>query len=362
MYDAMIQEIVQINFIPGCIIVFMIVFFVFNSPYEHELTKLFYPVLILLVGLMIADNADYFVFAVGDTGMMHVFTGFMGYNLRIFILVLSLRIAFRKSVRRYVRIGLFIPAFINLAITSLAFFTPYVFSYAEDGHIIRGPFAFTPHVILLMYAILMYVYSIHIWIRHDRRCEAAVIFMIVTLALLGTFCELMFKLRGILIGVISMAVIFYYLCIHIENFKYDILTNVLNRTSFYADLKKLNGLLHTAHAGIMSIDLNDLKKINDSGGHDKGDEAIKTTASIINAQLDAGCTLYRVGGDEFEVICRDRTEEDILNMIDRIRAEMRKSEYTFAIGYSMWNRKEPISDVIKRADERMYADKRELKA
>ncbi len=358
MFDAFLQDIVQINFIPICIIIFLIVFLAFNNAYEHELTAYFMPVLAMLFGLIITDNADYYAFSTNPTGMLHVITAILGYNLRIFIMASLIGIAFRNSARTVLKTILYIPAVVNLLITCLALFSDLFMSYAQDGSIIRGPLSYTPHTVMMIYAVFMYVYAIHISIRHDRRCESAVIIMTVTLAILGTICELVFKLKGILIGVIAMDVTFYYLCIHIEYFKFDSLTDALNRTSFYADLKRLK---EGNRVGIMSIDLNDLKKINDTEGHAGGDNAIKTIAHNVRLALDTRCKLYRIGGDEFEVICMDMSEDEVKMCADRIKANMRKSRYTFAIGYSMWDGKEPVEDCLARADERMYTNKRELK-
>ena len=358
MFDAFLQDIVQINFIPICIIIFLIVFLAFNDAYEHELTAYFMPVLAMLFGLIITDNADYYAFSTNPSGMLRVITAILGYNLRIFIMASLIGIAFRNSVRKILKIILFVPAVVNLLITSMALFSDLFISYADDGSIIRGPFSFTPHIVLMIYALFMYVYSVHIWLRHDRRCESVVIIMTVTLAILGTICELVFRLKGILIGVIAMDVTFYYLCIHIEYFKFDSLTDALNRTSFYADLKRIK---EGNKVGIMSIDLNDLKKINDTEGHAGGDNAIKTIAHNVRMALDTRSKLYRIGGDEFEVICMDMSEDEVKMCVDRIKANMRQSKYTFAIGYAIWDGKEPIKDCLARADERMYTNKRELK-
>ena len=358
MHDTFLQEVVQINFLPVCIIIFMIIFLVFNNRYEHELTRLFNPVLLMLLGLMAVDNADYFAFTSGQNGLVHTFIQFLGYNLRIFILVKSILIALRNSQKKYLKIALYIPAGINLIITFMALFVDNIFRYNEEGELVRGPLGYTPHAMLILYAIFMYVYSVHIWIRHKRHCEATIISIMITLAVVGTFCEMIFGLWGILIGVIAMAITFYYLCIHIEFFKFDILTGALNRASFYADI---NAVKSKEKVGIISIDLNDLKIINDTKGHLEGDQAIKIMAHTIYAAIDSRSKLYRMGGDEFAVICRDMSDTDVKLLVDRIRIRMNESNYKFAIGYSMWDGREELLEVFARADIAMYNNKKELK-
>ncbi len=365
MYDTFLQELVQINFIPLCIILFLIIFLRINDPYEHELTRMFHPILMMLLLLVIDDNVDYYAFNNGDTSMMHVFTAVVGYNLRILIMIALTQVALKTNRHTMEvenltnkRIMMFAPAIICLVVTCLAFFTKLVFWYGEDGRVMRGPLAYTPHIVCLYYSIMLFAYADFIRRHHKRINEAIIIGLTTCLALLGTFVEMMFALRGILIGVISMAVTFYYLCIHIEYFKYDILTGARNRTSFFADLQRL----HSKDApAIISVDLNDLKKINDKDGHLAGDAALKCMADVIQTNIRRGCLLYRVGGDEFAVICKDMDKEDIESMMSAISEGMHKTEYTFAMGYSVWNGSENFREVLDRADQQMYINKRELK-
>lgn len=77
------------------------------------------------------------------------------------------------------------------------------------------------------------------------------------------------------------------------------MTRTLNRHSFYRDVEVFK---HNLNA-VLSIDLNDLKSINDSMGHAAGDKAIVTTEECIQKRLVKGCYLYRTGGDEFIVLC-----------------------------------------------------------
>ena len=365
MYNTFLQELVQINFIPLCIILFLIIFLRINDPYEHELSRMFHPILLMILLLVIDDNVDYYAFNNGDQSWKHVLTAVVGYNLRIFIMIALTQVALKTN--RYTmevkniagkRFMMYAPAVICVIVTCMAFFTKLVFWYGDDGRVMRGPLAYTPHIVCLYYAVMLFAYSYFIRRHHEKINESFIIGLTTALALLGTFVEMVFALRGILIGVISMAVTFYYLCIHIEYFKYDILTGARNRASFYADLQRL----HFKDApAIISVDLNDLKKINDTEGHLAGDTALKCMADVIRDNIRRGCLLYRIGGDEFAVICRDMAGPDIEEMMSAISEGMRKTRYTFAMGYSVWNGQENFREVLDRADEQMYQNKRELK-
>ncbi|MBO4901175.1 MAG: GGDEF domain-containing protein [Lachnospiraceae bacterium] len=365
MYDTFLQELIQINMIPVCILLFLVIFLRFNDPYEHNISKLFYPILVLLLVLVIDDNLDYYAFNTFDTSLFHVCTAVIGYNVRIFIMLLLIRVMLRgnritkNSRRLLIQILLCAPAFACVLITCLAFFTKLVFWYDESGAIMRGPLAYTPHVICVYYALLIFAYAVYLWKVYGRKNEAIIAGLTTILALLGTFVEMRFALRGILIGVIAMTVTFYYLCIHIEYFKYDILTGVWNRTSFYADLQRTAS---RTWGTLILIDLNDLKLINDENGHAAGDKALKTLVEVIEAHLRVGCMLYRIGGDEFAVLCYRTEERDAAAMMRDIAEHMKETAYSFAEGHAGWESGADFKKVIAMADSYMYLNKQKIKS
>ena len=366
MFD-LVKELVQVNFIPLCSLIFLYIFLKRNEAYEQDISKLFYPVLGMVLLLLTEDNIDYYLFDIGDSGMFHVIITILGYNLRVFILVALMEIAMRnRSVYRanilkdWKRIVLYGPLVLNFIITCLGFFPKLhlVFWFDESGEFLRGPLTYTPHIVSFIYSIMLIYYSIYIWRRQHRGNEALIVILTTVFAILGTVSETIFFVRGILIGFIAIAITFYYLCIHIEYFKYDILTGAFNRTSFEADIKQI----HSNEGGaIFSIDLNDLKLINDREGHLAGDEALKTTARIAGSALNYKSKLYRIGGDEFAIISRNLPEDEIKKLLSYMDAEMRKTRYSFAVGYAMWKKGEKFADVFAQADKRMYENKAIIK-
>lgn len=109
--------------------------------------------------------------------------------------------------------------------------------------------------------------------------------------------------------------------------------------------------------GIVFADLNGLKQVNDSGGHEEGDKLIRAGAELLS-DVFAGDEIYRAGGDEFVVIVPKCTEEDFSAKVTDLR---RRSDSTgqvsFAIG-SHWERSGLLlRQAMHLADERMYDDK-----
>lgn len=71
--------------------------------------------------------------------------------------------------------------------------------------------------------------------------------------------------------------IIYYLSLYVLTAKEDTLTQLLNRQCYYADMEKMADKI----TAVVSVDMNDLKKINDSQGHDAGDKALKKVAECL---------------------------------------------------------------------------------
>ena len=103
----------------------------------------------------------------------------------------------------------------------------------------------------------------------------------------------------------------------------DALTGVRNKRSYDSAIDNLRADItqNVARFGIAIIDMNDLKHINDSYGHDHGDEAIVTVCRVICDVFDHS-PVYRYGGDEFVVLLRNRDLENINDLVAEFRARI----------------------------------------
>ena len=136
----------------------------------------------------------------------------------------------------------------------------------------------------------------------------------------------------------------------------DTLTGLYNRNKFITDCDEIASNNET-NFGVAYMDLNGLKEINDNHGHDEGDTAIKTVGEIIHKVFgDYGC--YRMGGDEFAVICRGTDENTFENLINKFTEAIAESKYTTSVGHSYSAGNSDIDEIVKSADENMYRDKK----
>ncbi len=148
----------------------------------------------------------------------------------------------------------------------------------------------------------------------------------------------------------------------------DSLTGLGNRRGFDEELEWLEKHQDSTSYGIACFDLNDLKKCNDTQGHDIGDKMLKSFAEILQKICETEISAYRVGGDEFAVVIRDTrvmdTDEFTKRMWEGIRSANAKHEdivISSAYGIAKQGEMESVHKVYKLADERMYETKTKMK-
>lgn len=141
----------------------------------------------------------------------------------------------------------------------------------------------------------------------------------------------------------------------------DALTGCLNRHAYETDINKLDLKKEWIY---ISLDLNSLKHINDTYGHDVGDEMICAAAACMTASFGEFGKVYRIGGDEFVVIVTQKPDEldAMTKHFDSSVAEWRgKIVDSMTISYgcvrSLEEDWEFVHDIAKEADRRMYASK-----
>ncbi|SDC49265.1 GGDEF domain-containing protein [Geotoga petraea] len=140
----------------------------------------------------------------------------------------------------------------------------------------------------------------------------------------------------------------------------DILTKFGNRNSFEKYLDKIT-LSNEENIGIIMIDIDDFKKINDKFGHDYGDKILMEFSEIVFKHIRRSDHIFRYGGDEFVLFLNDVNEEIMYDIIKAIQMDFNGStEASFSAG-AVYKTNENIYNCVKRADEFLYDSKRKGK-
>jgi len=140
---------------------------------------------------------------------------------------------------------------------------------------------------------------------------------------------------------------------------YDLLTNLYNRN--YCETEVRSGRANRAlPMCIVRVDVDYLKKTNDTQGHAAGDALIRRAARVLSESFRTEDIIARYGGDEFIVLLRGTAEQDILVILDRLRANIARENdpgFSMSIGYACGGEETTMEELIKQADDRMYTDK-----
>lgn len=170
---------------------------------------------------------------------------------------------------------------------------------------------------------------------------------------------------ALLVFCMVLALIQRELLARLLNNAYRDVTGIHNKKSLEKKLQELNDRATTFGVGVMMFDLNNLKHVNDTYGHEKGDEFIQAFAYCLTRILDDHSFLARYGGDEFIIIQENTTPEELKHM--DLQLSTLVQEYntrtslplSYAVGFeaSYRNHYFMMDDLINAADKNMYQDK-----
>jgi diguanylate cyclase (GGDEF)-like protein len=151
---------------------------------------------------------------------------------------------------------------------------------------------------------------------------------------------------------------------------HDPLTGLANRGLFTARLTaaltQRNGRPVRADVGVLFLDLDGFKQVNDTYGHDAGDEVLLTAAHRICAQVRPQDTVARLGGDEFAVTAPRITADGLVGLAERITGTLAEPylihgylvRVPASVGTHLAAPGEPVGAALRHADQAMYLLKR----
>lgn len=351
----MLRILFEENFAATVTILFLILFVVTSSSFEKKVNALFLKASCYVLILIFVEALENICAADTEPSLIRVILSAIGYTLRPAILLYFLKILCRDNNKK----SLFvfnILLIINMLIVFSATFTDIAFSYDANNEFVRGPLGISPFIVSGIYVIFILYYTLQRNGNNSSR-EYLITFAMAITSVIGTFLESVYKLNTILTSCFAISLTFYYMFFHSITNNHDPLTGVLVRRRFYLDADKFSDTL----TALISLDLNDLKLLNDKRGHNAGDIALITITKTIQNILPKRSYIYRTGGDEFMILCNKLSTDMVMQFIEDIRNEMSKTPYSCAIGYAFNNKYVSIDQLCLLADETMYKDKIRIK-
>ncbi|SFA78482.1 diguanylate cyclase (GGDEF) domain-containing protein [Acetitomaculum ruminis DSM 5522] len=299
----------------------------------------------------LANTGEYFTGLDVKFYYLRIFFVILGYTLQVLMATLTLKTFYNKA---FFPKWLYVPAIIDIFICMTAFFSDVVFGYDENYMYVRGPLGLLPIFISFLYIFILLIMSVHRIGKRDM-IECSVIVFLGLIILITTVLQMTgFLKHDYQETVFVVCIVFYYYYHYMQAAKKDVLTKLLNRQSYYDCIISKDSKI----TGLIAIDMNGLKEINDTKGHKEGDISLQRLADVIIRYLDGSMRAYRVGGDEFNIILMGTKKVVVENYIKKVKNKTNNTDYSCSVGYALRLPRQSIIEVEKQADNMMYEDKR----
>lgn len=351
------------NFFLICLAISTI-FMVVRS-YRTQRVVILMPILVVSFAFLLSIIYAVEMWAAKHTNMIFLATlcCALGFIIRPFVLYFFMRITIHKKVLLNIALGLII---LNTIVYTLSLFifapglTKVIFQYVVSGDVIiveRGPLFYFSHLVVGIMMTYFIIYSIAS-LRGRRKYDAAAALVCAAFVGIAVVLETRLIADNLLNTTIVIACIFYIVHLYQQALIHDPLTNLFDRKAYYADLAKIENKV----TGVIVIDMNSLKLLNDTEGHEAGDVALKTIANALNKSIEhRNMFAYRMGGDEFIILSLSKKEDSLTAVVGKIKELMSTTSYTISLGYASRKDANEIDyrTMSKVADEMMYKDKAE---
>jgi len=156
---------------------------------------------------------------------------------------------------------------------------------------------------------------------------------------------------------------------HLEKLAYiDGLTGIANRLSFFykAEKEYHRSKRLSYDVGVMMLDLDHFKLVNDTYGHAAGDEVLQKISQVMAGCLRTEDSIGRIGGEEFSIVVPGADKLGLHHLASRLRDIVKSQEFSFlgkgksitiSMGYTMIKNNEGFKAALQRADEHLYKAK-----
>ena len=292
----------------------------------------------------------------------------LGYILRpillyIFILLSNLEDKYKKKFCLLMLIPLGInfiihlfPLFFNVPGLSTVVFSYHIDELTGKAVFDRGTILnFTSHFVSAFYLVVLIILSL-LKFQGKHRRDAIMLFLCAIITSATVITEVVTERNDLLNIVSEICALIDYVFIVSINSSRDALTGLYDRKTYYEDVSSFKKEIN----GVIQIDMNQLKYINDNFGHDAGDVALKEVAKIFESSTNPiNMCPYRLSGDEFTILMFKGKKEELDKVVETIKEKMKESKYSVAIGHYFIEKSDEVTfeDALKKSEDLMYLDK-----
>lgn len=349
------------------LIVFAMIFGVslaFRSNYVNKYKNRYFIYSVLVnIGLLLSeigrDAGQYY-----GLRWLYILMNIINYGLAP-LLPYCIMLMNRKCWKRWERLVM-IPAVVIILLSITSQMTGLLFYIDEANGYSRGPLYVVCLFVSMVYFALLTVTSFREY-RDADFTEKIYLLAILTLALVGVLLQTFLPTISSMWTTTGISLILYYTFgLEMSN-KYDILTGVRNRRAFDTHTETL---FAGRNYSVLVFDINGLKPVNDHLGHEQGDKLIMGVAGILVGSFYGIGKIYRIGGDEFCIICDEKHEAKITAALADVEQSIIKAnrtgryKFTISVSYGLEIHRaddaREYHEVFNSADEKMYEMKQDF--
>ncbi len=331
-----------------------------NEILDRKMKMFFTYAIIATIIVTICEIGTYFFEKpFSDFRLQSFFCNVIGFSISPFIPIF-MTLSFCNANYTNIKFWIF-PAMLNMCMTICSPFFGLVFTISAVNVYTRGPWFFI-YILAYICGILLLIYET---IRLKKRYQSKnsfVLYLLLLFIIFGTSIQVILPTVHTTWICISMAITIYYayFCEICE--KFDPQTNLLNRRAYACEVERVE---ESNQATILIFDVDEFKEINDTYGHQFGDECLFTVACCIKEVFQNMGLCFRIGGDEFCVISKITDETTIQNAIKIFLKkianckEKDKKIPNVSIGHGYYKKGLcRVEEAIKNADDELYLFKK----
>ncbi len=263
------------------------------------------------------------------------------------------------------------PGLIFVILNLISIKTGWIFYISEDNHYLRGPLFFLQSGIALLSLFASLIHLLVFYFKPQTKIPKTNIRKLLSFYIVpfvGSILALPFSGMPGTWTCAAVSVILMYMDEQENAISRDSLTGLNNRKTLEGTFNAyIHQVSEVKNLYLFIMDLNNFKGINDTYGHPVGDQALVDAAHIITQSLSGMQGLVvRYGGDEFVVLTFFYGDPNAINYAKRVKEDFatwnreHKNPYTLAtsIGFSRYQEGQQLKDLLKKADEALYLDKK----
>lgn len=246
------------------------------------------------------------------------------------------------------------------------------FYYIDSDNVYhRGPFFLLPAYITIMLMLAAFIIIVVNRRKLGKKRFYSLFFFAVP-PFISIIFQIMFYGISFMLNSIVFSLLIVFLNIQDNTVYTDYLTGVNNRKKLDAYLKEKIHLSSREKAfSVILIDINNFKVINDTYGHNIGDNALETAANLLKSCLQTGGLIARYGGDEFCIVLDISNKSELESLVCRINNCVEEHNHSgssvynleFSMGYAVYDydSHKSAEEFLKHVDMLMYQNKKACK-